>query len=65
MKNYLSSTLVIVGFITIIVGIWMIYRPAGVIAWGVIMLLGGVSLARAPQPPVEPSSRSAHRHCAR
>ena len=53
MKNYLSNALAVLGFIAIIAGVWMIYRPAGVIAWGIVMLLGGISSARSPQPPAE------------
>ena len=53
MKTYLSSALSVLGFITIIAGIWSIYRPAGVIACGVALLLGGISSARSPQPPAE------------
>jgi hypothetical protein len=53
MKTYFSSALTILGLIAIIAGIWSISRAAGVIAVGVVMLLGGARSARAPQPPVE------------
>ena len=61
MKNYFSSALVILGFITIIVGIWMISRAVGVIAWGIVMLLVGARSARAPQLPVESRPQGPHR----
>jgi hypothetical protein len=51
-KNYFSRTLSVLGIATIVSGVWTIYRPAGIIAVGIIMLLGGAR-ASAPQPPVE------------
>jgi hypothetical protein len=60
MKTYLSSTLSVLGFITIIAGIWAIYRPAGVIVCGFVLLLGGARSARSPKPPVESRPQGPH-----
>ena len=49
MKN-LSRILSVIGIATIVSGVWMIYRPFGIIAVGIVMLLVGARSSRAPQP---------------
>ena len=60
MKTYLSSALSVLGLLTIIAGTWMIYRPAAVIAVGIVVLLVGARSARAPQPPAESRPQGPH-----